>query len=150
MTVKALAIGSSTGGPEALAHLLGALDAELRQPIFITQHLTEVFMPMMAESLSRKSGRICREAVDGEKVQESHVYIAPGGHHMLVTENRRIALSAGAPENFCRPAVDPMLRSLARVYGRGAIGGHPDGHGQRRSCGLPGGGCCRRARDRAG
>jgi two-component system chemotaxis response regulator CheB len=117
----AIAIGSSTGGPQALAALLGGLREEPKQPIFITQHMPPTFTAILAEHLKRCSGRETAEAVDGEAVSEGRTYIAPGDHHMRIERTPdgilRIRLGKEPPEHFCRPAVDPMLRSLAAAYG---------------------------------
>ncbi len=115
-----LAIGSSTGGPQALFALLGGLKSTIQQPILITQHMPPTFTTILAEHIARVSGRPCAEAKDGEVVASGHIYVAPGGFHMVVEPNkaqRVFRLSKAPPENFCRPAVDPMLRSLAKVFG---------------------------------
>ena len=116
--VAAIGIGSSTGGPQALAKLVAGLDA-LRQPIFVTQHMPATFTAIFAEHLARATGVGCSEAVDGEPVRPGHVYIAPGGLHMTVgVRGGRmvIVLDDGPRENFCKPSVDPLFRSLAEVY----------------------------------
>jgi two-component system chemotaxis response regulator CheB len=117
-----LAIGSSTGGPQALFRVLGALRQGVRQPIFVTQHMPATFTTILAEHIARASGYPTREAVDGEEVVPGRIYVAPGDFHMSVETatpgNRFLRLSKEPPENFCRPSVDPMLRSLAAVYGR--------------------------------
>jgi two-component system chemotaxis response regulator CheB len=115
-----LAIGSSTGGPQALFRLLKDV-AALPQPILITQHMPATFTTILAEHIQRVAGRPTVEAVDGSAIEGSHIYVAPGDFHMLVESEgaqRRIRLSKAAPENFCRPSVDPMLRSVAQAYGR--------------------------------
>lgn len=113
--IEAIAIGASTGGPQALLSLFSDLGPDLRIPFFITQHMPAGFTALLADALSKKCGLQCAEAVEGENVTPGRVYIAPGGHHLLVTSNR-IHLSRRARENFCRPAIDPMLRSLATAY----------------------------------
>jgi two-component system chemotaxis response regulator CheB len=117
----AIAIGSSTGGPQALFAVVSVLRKELLQPIFITQHMPATFTTILAEHLARIGGRPCAEAKDGEPVQAGHVYVAPGDFHMSVETvgtSRVLRLLKTPPENFCRPSADPMLRSLAQVYGR--------------------------------
>ena len=120
MPPKALAIGSSTGGPQALFQLFQLLKGQIRQPIFITQHMPATFTTILAEHLTRIGGVPCHEAKDGEPVVDGQVYLAPGDFHMTVTtegNGRIIRLNQNPPENFCRPAVDPMLRSLSDAYG---------------------------------
>ena len=115
-----IAIGSSTGGPQALAEVLKELDRSVRQPILITQHMPATFTALLAEHMSRYSGREAAEAREGEVLVPGRIYIAPGGKHLIVEQRAAggvmISLDDGPPENSCKPAVDPMLRSLARIY----------------------------------
>lgn len=116
----AIAVGSSTGGPEALTGFFSAFGGQLpRQPIFVTQHMPAMFTAMLADQIARRANITCREAVEGEAIEGGRVYLAPGNFHMTIREGagrKFIALNQDAPENFCRPAVDPMLRSIADVY----------------------------------
>ena len=117
---EAIAIGSSTGGPQALTQFFSELKGPIKQPIFVTQHMPPMFTAILADNIARNSGMTCREAVHGEKVEPSTVYVAPGNYHMTVQKGAAgitIALNQEAPENFCRPSVDPMLRSMVDVYG---------------------------------
>ncbi len=120
-TPEAIAIGASTGGPQALFRVLGALRGAVSQPIFITQHMPATFTTILAEHIARASGFPTSEAADGDPVRAGHVYIAPGDFHMTVEQaspgNKVVRVTQGVPENFCRPSVDPMLRSLAAIYG---------------------------------
>ena len=114
-----VAIGSSTGGPQALLALLKDLDLSLKVPILITQHMPATFTTILAEHIAKASGRKCMEAVDGEVIEGGRIYIAPGNWHMTVEmENGKkvLRLNQDPPINFCRPAVDPMLQSLAEAY----------------------------------
>ncbi|MGE5516522.1 MAG: protein-glutamate methylesterase/protein-glutamine glutaminase [Bacteroidota bacterium] len=117
-----IAIGSSTGGPQALFNLLGTMRAgTVKQPILITQHMPATFTTILAEHISRVSGWDAKEGVDGEVIKGGRVYIAPGDFHMLVEvkgTDKIIRLSKNPPENFCRPAVDPMLRSISAAWGK--------------------------------
>ena len=118
---EVVAIGSSTGGPQALFKVLGQLKGALRQPIFITQHMPATFTTILAEHIARSSGYPTAEGVDGEPVRGGRIYVAPGDFHMVVEAKDRgekvVRLTKAPPENFCRPSVDPMLRSLAQIYG---------------------------------
>lgn len=117
---EAIAIGSSTGGPQALTQFFSELKGPVKQPIFVTQHMPPMFTSILADNIARHSGMTCREAVHGEKVEPSTVYVAPGNYHMTVQKTAAgvmIALNQEPPENFCRPSVDPMLRSMVDVYG---------------------------------
>jgi two-component system chemotaxis response regulator CheB len=117
-----LAIGSSTGGPQALFQLLGNLRGAINRPIVITQHMPATFTMILAEHISRSTGWVAAEGVEGEIVRGDRVYVAPGDFHMLIEAtpggDKIIKLSKAPAENFCRPSVDPMLRSLAQIYGR--------------------------------
>lgn len=118
---SAVAIASSTGGPQALQTVLSAIGPELEQPVFITQHMPKTFTTILAEHLGKISGLPCAEALDGEPVTRGRVYIAPGDFHMVVERNGTstvVRLRQSPPENFCRPSADPMLKSLATIYGR--------------------------------
>jgi two-component system, chemotaxis family, protein-glutamate methylesterase/glutaminase len=124
--IHALAIASSTGGPEALIRLFGDLKGRLAHlPIFVTQHMPPVFTTALAEQISRNCQFTCREAIDGEKVAAGIIYIAPGGHHMLtrvIAGSTVIQLTQTAPINSCRPSADPMFASISHVYGRNTLG----------------------------
>jgi len=115
-----IAIGSSTGGPQALFEVVSHLK-DLRQPILITQHMPATFTAILADHISRQCGVPCTEAKDGEPVVGGRAYVAPGDFHLLVVSRNgipTIQVVKDPPENFCRPAVDPMLRSMVAVYGR--------------------------------
>jgi two-component system, chemotaxis family, protein-glutamate methylesterase/glutaminase len=121
---QAIAIGASTGGPVALYRIVAALKQGLRAPLFVTQHMPATFTAIFAEHLARASGLIAAEGVDGEAVVGGRIYVAPGEFHMEVArggEGPVIRLSKGPAENYCRPSVDPMLRSLAEIYGSGLL-----------------------------
>ncbi len=120
-----VAIGVSTGGPNALAEVLPALPANLGVPVVVVQHMPPVFTRLLAERLASKSQLTITEAQDGEMLQANHVYVAPGDFHMKLVRNGqevRIALNQEPPENSCRPAVDPLFRSVAEVYGGKSLG----------------------------
>jgi two-component system chemotaxis response regulator CheB len=111
-----LAIGSSTGGPQALFTLVQGLGARLPVPVVLTQHMPPTFTPILAQHLDRLGGPGCAEARDGETLLPGRLYVAPGDRHLLIEGTAgalRARLSGAPPENFCRPAVDPMLRSAA-------------------------------------
>ncbi|WP_407670247.1 protein-glutamate methylesterase/protein-glutamine glutaminase [Paramagnetospirillum marisnigri] len=117
-----IAIGSSTGGPQALFGVLGLMrSGTVSQPILITQHMPATFTTILGEHISRVSGWEAKEGQDGEIIKGGRVYIAPGDFHMVVETkgtDKVIRLNKNPPENFCRPAVDPMLRSIAAAYGK--------------------------------
>lgn len=115
-----IAIGSSTGGPQALFEVLAHLKGGVSQPILITQHMPATFTTILAEHITRQCGIDAREAKDGEPIAQNRCYIAPGDFHMLVAQRggtNILQLTKDPPENFCRPAVDPMMRSILKAYG---------------------------------
>lgn len=131
--VSAIAIGASTGGPNALTTVLAALPTNLGVPVFIAQHMPPLFTKLLADRLGAVSGWRVAEAVDGELVEPGRAYVAPGNHHLRVVRDGRdvrIALDQGPPENSCRPAVDVLFRSVARVFGRNALGAVLTGMGR--------------------
>lgn len=119
-----LAIGSSTGGPQALLVVLKALGA-VNVPIVITQHMPATFTNILAKHLTAMTNFVCKEAEDGDVLENGKVYLAPGDYHMTVVEKsgkKVIALNQDEPENFCRPSVEPMFRSLIDLYGPEVFG----------------------------
>jgi len=130
---QVLAIGSSTGGPQALFALFRELKGKLEVPVLITQHMPKTFTTILAEHLRRIVGGNCEEAKDGMALKPGHLYVAPGDFHMTVAQQgaeRLIKLNQDPPENFCRPAVDPMFRSLSKAYGHGVLAVVLTGMGQ--------------------
>ena len=124
--IKALAIGSSTGGPQALATIFKSLkDSKLPDmPIFITQHMPATFTAILAQHISQITGRVCIEGKDGDMVEHNKIYIAPGDYHMTPDKRNEqiiIKTNQNPPVNFCRPSVDPMLQALVNIYGRNIL-----------------------------
>jgi two-component system chemotaxis response regulator CheB len=109
-----LAIGSSTGGPNALFAVVQGLSPRVPVPIVLTQHMPATFTPILAEHIDRLGVLPCAEARDGMKLKPGHIALAPGDKHLIVQRDGTafsVKLSDAPPENFCRPSVDPMLRS---------------------------------------
>lgn len=120
LPAQVVAIGSSTGGPQALMKVLEQLGSDFPNPILITQHMPATFTGILAEHVAKAAGIPAAEAKDGEPVKPNRIYIAPGDWHMTVEATDHgpvIRLNQNPPENFCRPAVDVMLRGMAEVYG---------------------------------
>lgn len=118
---RALVIGSSTGGPQALNAVLTQITSVVeRAPVLITQHMPPTFTAILAEHLTRATKCTVREAVEGEEVTAGTIYLAPGGRHMSVTRRDNavvIALDDGPLVNFCKPSVDPLFASAGAVWG---------------------------------
>ncbi len=120
-----IAIGLSTGGPKCLSNLFRQLPSTMKQAILIVQHMPPLFTKKLADQLNELGTIPAHEAEDYEPVERGKAYIAPGDYHMTVQkENGRhvIRLNQDPPENYCRPAVDVLFRSVAKAYGRRALG----------------------------
>jgi two-component system chemotaxis response regulator CheB len=114
-----LAIGSSTGGPQALFAAIGHFK-NFHVPIVVTQHMPATFTKILAQHIAMHTGVQTFEGENGMKVEPGTVYVAPGGYHMMFERSgthNLIRLNDGPQENFCRPSVDPMLRSAIDVWG---------------------------------
>jgi two-component system chemotaxis response regulator CheB len=122
---RALLIGASTGGPQALMALVSEIGPVIdRFPVLITQHMPPTFTTILAEHLARASHRPAHEGIDGEIVKPGRIYLAPGGRHMRVVRqgaHAAIALDDGPPVNFCKPAVDPLFASAIDVWQGGIL-----------------------------
>lgn len=131
--IDALLIGVSTGGPNALAALMPGFGKNFPVPILIVQHMPAVFTKLLAERLGVASGLPACEGAQGMAVKPGHIYVAPGGHHMEVErapDGLKLRIHDGPPENSCRPAVDVLFRSAAKVYGPRALALMLTGMGQ--------------------
>ena len=131
--VEILTIGVSTGGPAALSTLLPLLPRDFPVPIVLVQHMPPLFTRLLAERLTNISGHLTREGEQGALLQPSEVWVAPGGFHMEVqrgADGVRLRTHQGPPENSCRPAVDVLFRSVAQVFGAGALAVVLTGMGQ--------------------
>lgn len=116
---RAVVIGASTGGPEALAKLLPVLAPLCPVPIFLVQHLPPDFSHYFATSLSRRCGTRVVEAAEEMPVEPGVVYVASGGKHLVLNlRDGKVAMgmSDSPPENGCRPATDVLFRSAAAAY----------------------------------
>ena len=121
----AVCIGVSTGGPMALMQVFGKFSASLKVPVFFVQHMPPTFTALLAARLSATSLVTVKEGEDGEVAVPGMAYIAPGGFHMVLSKsgiNTIINLNTDPPENSCRPAVDPLFRSAADIYGSNLLG----------------------------
>jgi two-component system chemotaxis response regulator CheB len=131
--LKIIAIGVSTGGPDALAKLLPSFPANFPLPVVIAQHMPAIFTMLLAKRLATKCALPVRECQPGDLLGPSCVWIAPGDYHMVVQEeDHRVRLHThqGPRENFCRPSVDVLFRSVAAVYGASSLGVILTGMGQ--------------------
>ena len=122
---EVLAIGSSVGGPVALAILLSGLKPDFPLPILICQHMPPEFTAQLAEILTEKTPFSFSEAEHGQVVKPGHGYVAPGDWHMRVKRRDEdtvvIRVDQEPHLNSCRPSVDALFDSVAEVYGSGAL-----------------------------
>lgn len=125
-----IALGASTGGPAALEEVLTHLPTYVRAGIVITQHMPPGFTRSYAARLDSRTPFTVREAQDGDSLQEGLVLVAPGDYHMVITPSKRISLNQDPPVEYVRPAVDVMMRSVAAVYGKRAVGAVLTGMGR--------------------
>lgn len=122
--IEIVAIGVSTGGPDALAAILPTLPRDFPVPIVIVQHMPPEFTRRLAEQLRSKSVISVSEGATNDLIFPGHAWLAPGGHHMLVIRKEpgaRLQMTTSAPENYCRPSVDVLFRSVASAYGAGTL-----------------------------
>jgi two-component system chemotaxis response regulator CheB len=122
--IDLVAIGTSTGGPNALAALMPQLPQDLPVPILIVQHMPPMFTHLLAKRLGSLTRLRVEEGKEGEKVEPGQVWIAPGDYHMTVSRRGSdlvLGLNQDAPENSCRPAVDVLFRSVARTHGASVL-----------------------------
>lgn len=123
--VDIVAIGASTGGPNALAEVLPRIPGDLPVPIVVVQHMPPIFTRLLAERLASRAAIPIEEGSAGVVVSSAHAWIAPGNFHMKVIRTglyARLNLNQDAPENSCRPAVDVLFRSVAKAYGANVLG----------------------------
>lgn len=114
-----LAIGSSTGGPQALFKVIKAM-GKPRVPVVLTQHMPKTFTTILADHITKQTGVEAVEGAVGMPLKPGRIHIAPGDFHMILDGKAgavTVRLSDAPPENFCRPSVDPMLRSVVKLYG---------------------------------
>jgi len=120
-----VAIGISTGGPNALRKVFAELDADLPVPVLVVQHMPAGFTTEFAKSLDRVCAMTVTEAQDGDRLEDGHAYIAPGDHHVTVTWSAgsgRLRVNQDAPRNGHRPSADVLFASVAEHYGNRALG----------------------------
>lgn len=119
-----IAVGASTGGIHAINAFFATLPQRTGIPILLTQHLPPLFMPYFARQVALASGRETRVVADDEAVEPDVVHIAPGTAHLRLVQcggKVRVRLDTAPAPSGCLPSVDPMLASVAEIYGRGGV-----------------------------
>jgi two-component system, chemotaxis family, protein-glutamate methylesterase/glutaminase len=123
--IDVVAIGVSTGGPDALTAVISALPESFPVPIIIVQHMPPLFTALFAKRLDKKSSLIVSEAKAGDRLEAGTVLVAPGDFHLRLRRDKLgvvTQLDQGTPENYCRPAVDVLFRSAPESFGAGVLG----------------------------
>lgn len=123
--IEIVAIGTSTGGPNALAEVLQRIPSDFPVPIVVVQHMPPIFTKLLAERLASRSAIGVEEGRAGAVLSPAHAWIAPGDFHMRVIRaglGFRLNLNQAPPENSCRPAVDVLFRSVAETYRASTLG----------------------------
>jgi len=123
--IEVIALGISTGGPNALRDVFKMIDPRLKQPVLVVQHMPAGFTEEFAASLNNICPLTVTEGKDGEPIENGHVYIAPGGFHMFVEHRPTgnfIKLSKDEQRNGHRPSADVLFESVAKIYKNNALG----------------------------
>jgi two-component system chemotaxis response regulator CheB len=123
--IDVVAIGTSTGGPNALAEVLPRIPQDFPVPIVVVQHMPPIFTRLLAERLAMRSAIAVREGTTGDQLCAGSAWIAPGNFHMRVIRtgvHQSLSMNQAPPENSCRPAVDVLFRSVAAVFGASVLG----------------------------
>jgi two-component system chemotaxis response regulator CheB len=114
----------NSGGIHAINDFLSRLPRKTGLPIFLTQHLPPLFMPYFARQVAVSSGRRARVVEEDEPVTADEIHVAPGTAHLRLVRRGgkvRVMLDASPAPSGCLPSVDPMLASVAEIYGRGGV-----------------------------
>jgi len=118
--IDVVALGISTGGPEALSWVLSQLPVDFPVPVVVVQHMKKEFIPVLVERLNRTTPLKVLEASDSLLIEKGHIYFAPGERHLVVScKGWKVLFKTNedAPQNSCRPSVDVLFKSMAEVYG---------------------------------
>ena len=116
-----LVIGASAGGVDALPRLIGSLPADLPASVFVVLHIPAQGRDLMPDLIRRSASLSVAHGMDGERVRQGHVYVAPPDHHLQL-DGMHVRLSRGPRENFHRPSIDTLFRSAADSYGSRVVG----------------------------
>ncbi|MCF8303542.1 MAG: chemotaxis protein CheB [Bacteroidales bacterium] len=122
MDYKAVVIGSSAGGLDALRALLTRINRSFSLPIVIVQHLSPLSDNYLSNYLDNLSDLRVKEVEEKERIEPGIAYIAPPNYHVLIEENRTFALTVDEKVNYARPSVDVLFESAAYVYRSSLIG----------------------------
>jgi two-component system chemotaxis response regulator CheB len=135
-SVRVVALGASTGGPAALAEILGGLNGKTGAPILIVQHIAPGFTSGLARWLAGETRLPVSLAEDGQAVRPASVYVAPDGLQMGVGADGRLRLEPGGPADAFCPSASHLFESVADAYGASAMGVLLTGMGRDGAAGL--------------
>jgi len=121
-SIKAVNIGISTGGPEALKHVIPLIPGNFPVPIFIEQHMPPGFTKSLADRLDRSSELKVKEASDNDIPEPGNVYFAPGGKQMVMTKRQRIIVTDNPADSLYKPSVEVTMNSLLESYNNQVVG----------------------------
>lgn len=122
-TGKVVVIGTSAGGLNAVKLLINQLQENFPAPILVVQHISaDATGNVLLDALNKHSKIKCEHAISGASLEDGHLYLAPSDHHLMIGDDKRILITKGAQENRARPAIDPLFRSAAVVFGSNVIG----------------------------
>ena len=125
-SVQVVAIGTSTGGPKAIQQIIQALPSSFTRPILVAQHMPSGFTKAFADRLNNKTTLNVKEAEPGDVISPGFVYIAPGGHHMMVEKDGkdivRIKILPLDPRLNYVPSVNVLFASIADSFGSKSLG----------------------------
>jgi two-component system chemotaxis response regulator CheB len=119
---KVIAIGASTGGPQAIASILAALPGTLGVPLLLVQHISDGFIEGFVEWMGSRTPMPVVVATHGEELRPGTVHVAGGGRHMTITREGRLNLDHGPPMNGFRPSISRLFNSVAAYAGHEAVG----------------------------
>jgi two-component system chemotaxis response regulator CheB len=129
-------IGASTGGPPALAAILGALPADLDVPVVVVQHMAEGFVEGLAQWLNGVVSLPVSVALNGDRLRPGHIVLAPSDGNLVVEHGLRLAIDDPRPDQFHVPEIDTTLRSIAMVCRERAVGVLLTGMGRDGAAGM--------------
>lgn len=119
---RMIVLGSSAGGIEALKKILPKLSKDYPLSVALVQHIGSESPQILAQFFSGLCSVSVKEAEDKEKIEPSHVYLAPVGYHLMISEDFTFSLTVEEPVNFARPSIDVLFETAAVAYREKLIG----------------------------
>lgn len=120
--IKAIVVGASAGGIEAMMQIFSTLTPDYPLPIICVLHMPDKHDSNLAEIFQQWTRIKVQDAEDKDSIQKSRLYFAPSGYHLLVEDDETFALSCEQPVNYSRPSIDLLMQTAANAYGKGVLG----------------------------